>query len=192
MSVRFPWKGRDDQAPYESTGGDDDHGHGSHTAAIAGGASVGVAPLAEIRCIKALDGKGVGNLAHAIAALEMVATARLADPHTPMVAILSISTPANNAINAAVARLQAMGVVVIAAAGNDGKPVQNYSPASEDSAITVGAIQPPLPPGTSIFIPEKGDKREAYSNQVSKEGGMEGGRESGREVAQVREGGRNG
>ncbi|GAB5037888.1 proprotein convertase subtilisin kexin type 9 preproprotein [Nannochloropsis oceanica] len=132
---------------------------------IAGGASVGVAPLAEIRCIKALDEKGVGNLAHAIAALEMIATARLADPHTPMVASLSISTPANAAINAAVARLQALGVVVVSAAGNDGKPVQYYSPASEDSAITVGAIQPPLPPGTSIFIPEKGDKREAYSNQ---------------------------
>lgn len=172
MSVRFPWKEGGDQAPFQATGGDDDHGHGSHTAAIAGGASVGVAPLAEIRCIKALDEKGVGNLAHAIAALEMIATARLADPHTPMVASLSISTPANAAINAAVARLQALGVVVVSAAGNDGKPVQYYSPASEDSAITVGAIQPPLPPGTSIFIPEKGDKREAYSNQVGREGGI--------------------
>jgi subtilisin family serine protease len=128
----------------------------------------------EVRCIKALDHRGIGNLAQAIAALEMIAAARLAAPHTPMIASLSISAPFNKAINAAVARLQDLGVVVVVAAGNEGKPVQNYSPASEGSAITVGATQPPLPPGTSAFIPQTGDKREAYSNQVSREGGRKG------------------
>jgi len=179
MSVRLPSKTEEgkEELPYGGTGGDDDHGHGSHTAAIAGGASVGVAPLVEIRCIKALDEKGVGNLAHAIAALEMIAQERLAAPHTPMIASLSISAPVNKALNAAVARLQNLGVVVVVAAGNDGKPVQYYSPASEGSAITVGATQPPLPPGTSAFVPQTGDKREAYSNLVRRERGREGGRE---------------
>ncbi|EWM23228.1 proprotein convertase subtilisin kexin type 9 preproprotein [Nannochloropsis gaditana] len=164
-SVRLPDSGLQDPEPYAATGGADDHGHGTHTAAVAAGASVGVAPEAEIRCIKALDQNGVGRLAHTVAALEMIAAARLATPSTPMVASLSISAPADAAMDAAVARLQALGVVVVVAAGNEGRWVEKYSPAGEPSAITVGATQPPSGGKLFLFNREKGDSREAYSNQ---------------------------
>jgi hypothetical protein len=164
-SVRLPDSGLQDPEPYAATGGADDHGHGTHTAAVAVGASVGVAPEAEIRCIKALDQNGVGRLAHTVAALEMIAAARLAAPSTPMVASLSISAPADAAMDAAVARLQALGVVVVVAAGNEGRWVEKYSPAGEPSAITVGATQPPSGGKLFLFNREKGDSREAYSNQ---------------------------
>lgn len=164
-SVRLPDSGLQDPEPYAATGGADDHGHGTHTAAVAAGASVGVAPEAEIRCIKALDQNGVGRLAHTVAALEMIAAARLAAPSTPMVASLSISAPADAAMDAAVARLQALGVVVVVAAGNEGRWVEKYSPAGEPSAITVGATQPPSGGKLFLFNREKGDSREAYSNQ---------------------------
>lgn len=48
----------------------------------------------------------------------------------------SLSTSLNSAVAAAVTK----GVTVVVAAGNDGANAANYSPASESSAITVGAI----------------------------------------------------
>ena len=56
-----------------------------------------------------------------------------------MIASLSLGGAMNTVVNAAVAKLSALGVVVIVAAGNAGKKANAYSPASSPSAITVGA-----------------------------------------------------
>lgn len=119
--------------------GDDQHGHGTHTAATAGGATVGVAREARIICIKTLDDQGSAPTSYIVAALDMVRAAKAANPSIPMVASLSLGGSVDLTLNSAVARLTRTGVVVVVAAGNDNSDAANYSPASAGSAITVGA-----------------------------------------------------
>jgi subtilisin family serine protease len=53
---------------------------------------------------------------------------------------LSVGGPRFEPVNLAVANAVAAGLPVVVAAGNYGKDAAQYSPASEASAITVGAI----------------------------------------------------
>ncbi len=147
-----------------SASAEDDNGHGTHVAGIAAGASVGVAPLATVKCLKSLDAKGSGPLSFTVAALDNIAAERKANPGVPMIASLSLSTPNSKTLNAMVAKLANMGVVVVVAAGNDGKAASGYSPGSEPSAITVGATMMP-PPTAPPMLQGKPDKRDVYSNQ---------------------------
>jgi oryzin len=57
---------------------------------------------------------------------------------------MSLGGSKSTALNSAVASTVAAGVTVVVAAGNDGLNAANYSPASEPSAITVGAIDSTL------------------------------------------------
>jgi subtilisin family serine protease len=70
--------------------------------------------------------------------------------------ILSVSLggPYSSAVNSAVKSTVNKGVTVIVAAGNDNDDAGNYSPASEPTAITVGAIN-------------AGDNRASFSNYGS-------------------------
>jgi subtilisin family serine protease len=60
-------------------------------------------------------------------------------PGVPAVVNLSVGMPKSEAFNEAVRRLIADGLVVVAAAGNQNRDACSYSPASESSAIVVGA-----------------------------------------------------
>ncbi|MDT5272921.1 MAG: serine protease AprX [Acidobacteriota bacterium] len=135
---------------------DDPFGHGTHVASIAAGNGrisraeyVGVAPNANIVNLRVLNSQGMGRVSYILGALEWVYQNRAA--YNIRVVNLSLGTAAvesykNDPVCKAVRKLVDAGVVVVAAAGNNGKDAAGqkvygaiHSPGSEPSAITVGA-----------------------------------------------------
>jgi hypothetical protein len=109
--------------------GEDDHGHGSHTAgtaaAIDGGplnGVVGVAPGAKIHGFKVCDALGQCPNDDIIAAMDAVTARKLANPNTAMVANMSLGTGLfdgpSPTMDQAVRRSVNAGVVYALAAGN--------------------------------------------------------------------------
>jgi subtilisin family serine protease len=135
---------------------DDVYGHGSHVATLAlGGNSIGlgayrgVAPDAKIISLRVLNSQGRGTTAGLLAALDWIKTNRVA--HNIRVANLSLGAVAVDSYKydplcRAARALVDAGVVVVAAAGNEGKDDSGrkiygriHSPAIDPSVITVGA-----------------------------------------------------
>ncbi len=134
---------------------DDPFGHGTHVAGLAMGvgnfsnnAYTGIAPGADLINLRVLDSDGVGTVAGVLSALNWVLMNRTR--YNIRVVNMSLGTPAvdsymNDPICIAVRRLVDAGIVVVTAAGNDGKdengePIYGriHSPGIEPSAITVG------------------------------------------------------
>jgi subtilisin family serine protease len=125
----------------------DDNGHGTHVAGtVAANAPglIGVAPDATLLAYKVLSAQGSGPTSGVIAAIE-----RSVDPNgdgdsSDRVDVINLSLggagdaedPGSRAVDNAVAA----GVVVVAAAGNDGTVASIGSPGSALHAITVAAI----------------------------------------------------
>jgi serine protease AprX len=135
---------------------DDPYGHGTHVAAIAAGdgsatngAYEGIAPAAKLINLRVLDSHGVGRVSGVLSALDWLIANRGA--YNIRVVNMSLGTPAINSykddpICNAVRKLVNAGVVVIAAAGNNGKDSTGqkiyggiHCPGNEPAAITVGA-----------------------------------------------------
>src|SRR4029078_1151891 len=135
---------------------DDPYGHGTHVAALAAGNGrlsnaqyTGIAPNADLINLRVLNSQGIGSTAQVLRALDWVAAYRTA--YNIRVVNMSLGMPAvdsyrNDPICRAVRRLVDAGVVVLAAAGNNGKDSDGnkiygriHSPGNEPSAITVGA-----------------------------------------------------
>ncbi len=135
---------------------DDPYGHGTHVAALAAGNGrisnaqyVGVAPNANILNLRVLNSQGVGTTSGVLQALDWIATNR--ELYNIRVVNMSLGMPAidsyrNDPICRAVRRLVDAGIVVFAAAGNNGAGENGdklyghiHSPGNEPSAITVGA-----------------------------------------------------
>jgi serine protease AprX len=135
---------------------DDPYGHGTHVAGlaagngqIANGVYEGVAPDANIINLRVLNSLGMGTVSGLLNALNWVLANRAV--YNIKVVNLSLGTSAadsyrNDPVCRAVRKLVDAGVVVAAAAGNDGKDAlgrkiygQIHSPGDEPSAITVGA-----------------------------------------------------
>ncbi len=119
----------------------DDNGHGTHVAGTAaaidnGFGVVGAAPGARLWAVKVLDSTGSGSWSDVIAGIDWV-TARAT---VIEVANMSLGGGLSTAVNEAVARGTAAGIVFVVAAGNDAADAQNFSPASEPTAITVSAM----------------------------------------------------
>ena len=128
---------------------EDQNGHGTHTAGIAGAAGVntnakGVAPAVSLYIDQVLDSTGSGSISGVIAGIDYV-TAHGAkvismslgtnpisrsQPNCDT-AIPSLTTAINNAVSA--------GVTVVAAAGNSGKQGVG-APGCISSTIAVGAV----------------------------------------------------
>lgn len=154
----------------ENNPGGDAYGHGTHVASLAAasdhvatGAYTGIALKANLINLKVLNARGTGRVSDLLNALNWILAP--VDPTKPLdaknpsnkdkynirVVNLSLGTPAidsyqNDPLCRAVRRLVDAGVVVVAAAGNDGKDAAGrkiygavHSPANEPSAITVGA-----------------------------------------------------
>jgi subtilisin len=125
-----------------SSGGDDDHYHGTHVAgtiaAIDNGQGVvGVAPGARIWAVKVLNSQGSGYSSWIIAGIDWVA----ANAATIEVANMSLGGSGFNqaeydAIQGAVNK----GVAFAVAAGNSDADANNYSPAAFDNVLTVSAL----------------------------------------------------
>ena len=135
---------------------DDPYGHGSHVASIAAGngrvsegAYRGIAPNASLINLRVLNSQGTGNVSGTLAALDWVMNNSAT--YNIRVVNMSLGTTAidsfrNDPICNAVRKLVKAGIVVVAAAGNNGKNSagqkiygQIHCPGNEPSAITVGA-----------------------------------------------------
>ncbi len=134
----------------------DDYGHGTHVAGIiagngfdSGGDRSGIAPAARLIVLKALDASGKGRISNVIAALGYVVAYR--DSLNIRVVNLSIATGVYESYNAdpltlAAQRAVAAGIVVVAAAGNNGRNEQGRehyggitAPGNAPWVLTVGA-----------------------------------------------------
>ena len=136
---------------------DDPYGHGTHVAAAAAGNGIvsrgeyiGIAPRAKILNLRVLNSKGTGSVSNVLAAFNWLMTN--AATYNVRVVNLSIGMPAINSYKfdplcVAARMLVDRGIVVVAAAGNNGKNSagqkvygQIHSPGNEPSVITVGAV----------------------------------------------------
>jgi len=120
----------------DSNGTNDCHGHGTHVAGTVGGATYGVAKQVTLVPVRVLGCTGSGAISGVIAGLDWVTKSTM----RPAVANMSLGGARSSLLNTAVAHAVAAGVTMVVAAGNDGADACLKSPASEPTAITVGAI----------------------------------------------------
>jgi serine protease AprX len=134
----------------------DEYGHGTHVAGIiagngfdSGGARSGIAPASRLVVLKVLNGSGQGRISDVIAALDYVVTHK-AELNIRVVN-LSVATGVYESYNLdpltqAAKRVVDAGIVVVAAAGNNGRSPQGLTqyggitaPGNAPWVLTVGA-----------------------------------------------------
>jgi subtilisin family serine protease len=131
---------------------DDPFGHGSHVGGMAAGKNNiygGIANGASILNLRVLNSKGTGSASALLASLNWVLANRAA--YNIRIVNLSLGAPAiesykNDPLCKAARQLVDAGIIVVAAAGNNGKNSagqkiygQIHSPGNEPSVLTVGA-----------------------------------------------------
>lgn len=120
-------------------GAEDCAGHGTHSASIIGGKTYGVAKNVKMISVRVLNcSNGNSSAASIYPAFDWII-----NHHTdgiPAIVNMSVGMSKSTAFNEAVQKLIADGLIVVAAAGNQNRDACLYSPGSEPTAITVGAI----------------------------------------------------
>ena len=129
----------------------DDNGHGSHVAGdaagtgeISGGKYKGTAPDANIVGVKVLRSNGSAKVSDIIEGMDWVIKNR--DKYNIRVINMSLGIPSSsfrdNLIHKAVERATKAGIVVVAAAGNEGPKMGTIgsAPGNSPLALTVGAL----------------------------------------------------
>jgi serine protease AprX len=129
----------------------DTFGHGTHMAGIiaandTASGTVGLAPGVKLTSIKVGTANGTVDVTQVIAAVDWVVQHRNDDPANP-IRVINLSygsggTPNtwNDPLGFEVEKAWQAGIVVVAAAGNDGNSAGSLSnPASDDWILTVGA-----------------------------------------------------
>ncbi|MEA2693556.1 MAG: serine protease [Acidobacteriota bacterium] len=116
-----------------------DHTHATIVASAAAGKVYGVAPEASLFLMRISDcGGNIYGFAE-LAALDDILTWRQANPTVPAVVNMSYAGfGANPAEEALFQKLDALGVLLVDAAGNNGDDACRYSPASSPETVTVG------------------------------------------------------
>jgi len=142
-------------ANYVGDGRNDDcNGHGTHVAGTVGGKDYGVAKKVTLNAVKVLGCSGSGTWTGVISGIQFAGNSN----SRPAVANMSLGGLRSQAVNDAVKAAVAQGVVFAVAAGNDNADACNYSPASEPTAITVGATT------VADVGTEQEDRRSSFSN----------------------------
>lgn len=132
---------------------EDGNGHGSHCAGTIGSRKYGVAKKANLYAVKVLGSSGSGTMSDVVggvlwaaedakrkasdAAEELRNTGRTA--HKGSVANMSLGGGKSPSLDRAVNKAVESGLAFAVAAGNDDRDACDYSPASAEKAVTVGA-----------------------------------------------------
>ncbi|MDO1447890.1 S8 family serine peptidase [Rhodocytophaga aerolata] len=122
-SVTFITSGRDADTP------NDFNGHGSHVAGTIGAKNnstgvIGVAAGAKVAAVKVLNSQGSGSYSGVIKGVDYVA----ANGKAGDVANMSLGGPVSTALDDAVLRASAKGILFALAAGNESDHTSNHSP----------------------------------------------------------------
>ena len=132
------------------TSADDDQGHGTHVAGTVAAISnsegvVGVAPGATLVPVKVLNSQGSGTWDQVICGINHVANPDLGIHVANMslggtgTASGSCADPGDDAMYAAICGALANGVILVVAAGNDGRDASGFVPAAYPEVVTVSA-----------------------------------------------------
>ncbi|KAI6085494.1 peptidase S8/S53 domain-containing protein [Hypoxylon rubiginosum] len=118
----------------------DGNGHGTHVAGTIGSLTYGVAKKTKLFAVKVLDASGSGTNSGVIAGMDFVAQdAASEDCPKGVVVNMSLGGSTSTAVNSAAASIVDAGLFLAVAAGNSATDASTFSPASEESACTVGA-----------------------------------------------------
>lgn len=118
----------------------DKNGHGTHVAGTIGSKTYGVAKQTQLIGVKVLGDNGSGSNSTVMAGLEWALADAQRKGVTKCVANMSLGGGYSRALNKAVATAIRRGLTVVVAAGNEKEDASTGSPASEPTAITVGAF----------------------------------------------------
>lgn len=116
----------------------DCHGHGTHVAGTAAGATAGVAPGAFVVPVRVASCTGSVSWSTAIAGLDWIIAQKNANKSVPMVANMSLGGGLSSSLNDAVTRTVQAGIVMAVSAGNSNVDACTQSPAAAPNALTVG------------------------------------------------------
>jgi len=137
---------------------EDCNGHGTHVAGTIGGEKFGVAKSVQLIAVKVLDCNGAGTYTSVLKGIEWV-TQQSRNSTRKTVANMSLGGGKSQALNDAVDASVREGVTHVVAGGNSDTKSCLFSPASAESAITIGS--------TSIQSTDDGvqfDARSHFSN----------------------------
>ncbi|KAI5189545.1 cerevisin [Nematocida sp. AWRm77] len=122
----------------------DDNGHGTHCAGIIAGKTRGVAKKARIVPVKILSALGSGTTETTVLGLVYVMKEhhkKLKTEAAPKSVVnMSLGGIKSLVLNTVANKAVQMGISIVAAGGNDASDACNFSPASIEDVITVGAI----------------------------------------------------
>ncbi|KAJ9437830.1 Subtilase-type proteinase psp3, partial [Diplonema papillatum] len=122
---------------------EDLHGHGTGVASVMAGKTLGVSRSSQVMVTKCLDANNRGTIAGCTAALVAVADYERNNKTGTTTSLINLSLAVSDSssselFRSAIEDLVSLGIIVIAAAGNDISDACDYLPAAVDGVITVG------------------------------------------------------
>lgn len=172
---RDPWNGTDgnevDDTDPDNGPAYDDHGHGTGTASLVAGKTLGTRPGTEIAAAKVLDAQGTGSIADIEAGFDFV-TANGADVVTMSVGTLNPYPGTLTSMDEQIADAREDGVLTVVAAGNNyyvpsettafGFSPDAFVVGANDERGNVAAFSSPNPEASALGV----DVRTAYAGDT--------------------------